>query len=78
MSHHLYEENKRLKRENEDLHMQLRERVSIQNEARIDQLARAALYQILMGTASLMIEDCGDSTCRVIFNMNVPLAPQPE
>lgn len=54
MGHHLYEENKRLKAENDGLRQQLRESGRLADEDQIDVLAREALKQILTGKAMLV------------------------
>ena len=73
MGNHLYEENKRLTRENEDLHLQLREKKRLDNEDSLDALAREAFKQILTGQAALVIGPGNQPEYRICnFQMLTP------
>ena len=75
MGNHLYEENKRLTRENDDLRRQLREKKQLDNEDNLDALAREAFKQILTGKAAFVIGPGNDPEYRIC---NFQMLPVPK
>lgn len=72
MSNAVYEENRRLKRENDDLRQSLRER---QNRDALPNMLEGCAFAFLQGRAEIHVSVCGQPTYGIRFLVDKPPAP---